>query len=418
VLSNAIDEVITPIITMKYNPDLLFSLLIVFCVLRIKHWLNLSQKLIAGLKFFVPNVNKGQYLAGPPRDPTRAWSPIDGKLKALQLSMIELDGSTIRGLVLKQLPFYQMYDTLLTLGLSVFLIHWWSAFFHCFIPEAPYSFWAKLLTVALALAAVHSEWRIIRETGFEAMECRAALFAGLTTFLMTLILLLEDSIDIMGLNLEVELERTAHHANAMLKQLSEHNSTQSIYEMIFYLKIFLSFIVAIIVVTMTIPAIRFSQTFLTLVFGSKGEVAPPKMRALLFVDYLLPIAVFFLYTPFGIPTLLVRAVTSALYGTSSSSAAWSAGEYDGQLLSIQLVAVILLVVVRLAGLRQHLQCFMDAVVKPISVEIALPSADRTVIQVPDIYSSISKPHSHNNQGIIGKLTLLPPSPNFVSCSVK
>jgi hypothetical protein len=235
------------------------------------------------------------------------------------------------------------------------------------------------------------------------MECRAAFFSGMLTFTVTLVLMLTDTLDLMGLSLESEIVRTANHANALVIQWNNQAQPYPVEQVVYFIKIGFSALVAMIAGGMTIPAVRFSQTFATLIFGAKFERAPLKMRALLWIDYIAPLVAFAVLTPFGIPGVITKTLISFLPANVASSPVLvkaadflSTPEFDSYLLGAQIFVIVALVLLRLSLLRQHLQCFMDAAVKTISIELAVPNADREGIQVT----------YHGSVSIVHLLTLL------------
>jgi hypothetical protein len=353
----------------KLNIDLLVPLLIVFGLLRFKKNFCYPQKLLSGLKFFVSNTVLSQKnLRIQPSDDNKQQetSIIDKKLKEFNVSMIELDGSFRKGSLLSSVLLYDVYDHLIFLSLSSFAVHTFSTLFHCAKPSSAYSIWGSLLVALSTVYPFRSLIRVLIMTGFKAFESRLALLVGAVS-LVGMAILLFTPVDFTGLSLNDTLWSTAIHCNALLLQLSTTAVQPQIPVMVAIIKLLLSLLTAVAAASMVIPAIRFSQSFVTLQIGAAHERASKHMRYILAIDLLFPILVAATMIPYS-PYSVVRV------------AEWERD--DGNWLALQLLAVLTMVSIRLFCMRRHLQSFMDASVKSISVEIALnDNADAKGIQV-------------------------------------
>ena len=350
----------------RVNVDLLGPLLIVFALLRLKNHYCVPLKLLSGLRFFVSNITLSQKHLRAPQSASsiKEQSIIDKKLNEFNLSMIELDGSVRKGSILSGLMMYDTYETLIYISLSSVAVHFFSSVFHCFSPTSMYSIWGTIFVTMSVILPFRALMRILFLTGFEAFESRISLIACAFIFMLSAALLF-GPLDVLGLAFDDVLSITAIHFNALLLQLSHTAPQLSEHVMVAMIKVVLSALTAMTAVGMVIPAMRFSQSFNTLLFGARYERATLKMRAMLVFDHLMPLIVAASMIPssLGIPTSL---------------------RTDGFLLAMQLTTTFLMVVVRLHCLRKHLQCFLGAIVQAISIEIATnASTDAKKIQVSD-----------------------------------
>lgn len=300
-------------------------------------------------------------------------SIIDKRLKDLELCMVEVDGTMARGQVITTLFLYDWLETLINIAVAAVLSHAWTIMFHCVAPNASYHIWSGVLSTLVLALSVHSLLKILYMTGRGAMEVKVAGLVSIMTF-TAVMMLLASSIDISGLSLTEVLNKTATHINALAFHISPQFPKMAPELMVGLLKIFISALCALTAAGMVIPAMRFSQTFFVMTMGADNERGTKAIRLLLLVDYVLPLLVALSMIPNG--GLSVIAPLFREPGTMKFTAA-----ADGYWLGAQLCLVGLLVVVRLSCLRLHLQCFLDAVVRSISVEIALAAgADSVGIQ--------------------------------------
>jgi hypothetical protein len=358
----------------KINLDLLIPLLIVCGLLRLKNLYNIPQKLLRGLRFFVPNSLISQkHLRPSPSDKSKQENDtiIDQKLDEFGLSMIELDGSTRKGSVLSEMVLYNVYDRIVYLSVSSFIIHCFSTIFHCYSPNSSYSIWGALFVAISVAVPFRVLIRILFMTGFKAFESRMALVASLVSFVVTVALLLS-SMDFTGLSLDSVFQSTAIHCNALLLHLSTAAPQPPVLTMVAILKLILSLLSAITAAGMVIPALRFSQSFCNLQFGAKYERASVRTRLWLVFDHFLPLLVALDMIPYG---LICSPFSTYIRGAPSERA-------DGFWLGVQLLMIMNMVSVRLSCIRIYLQNFLDATVKAISIEILVSNqANAKEIQV-------------------------------------
>ena len=353
----------------KVNIDLLVPLLIVFAFLRLKKHYCFPLKLLRGLRFFVSNVLLSQKHLRVPQSASSIMdqSIIHTKLQDFNLSMMELDGSIRKGTILSDVPLYDTYEMLIYLSLSSVSIHFFSICFHCYSPISIYSIWGSLFVSLSVILPFRWLIRILLMTGFAAYESRIALVVWMIALTGSASLLFGSS-DLLGLSLENTLSVTALHCNALLLQLSSTAIQPSEPVVVASIKLLFSLLTATTATGMVIPAMRFSQSFNTLIFGARYEKASVPMQALIIIDHFLPLFV----AASMIPSRLIL-----LSGKLSPRA-------DALCLSVQLFATILMVAVRMSCMKRHIQCFLDAVVRTISVEIATnTSTDVKGIQVGD-----------------------------------
>lgn len=351
----------------KVNMDLLGPLLIVFGFLRLKKYYSFPLKILKGIRFFISNTTLSQkHLRAPASASNKNQSIIDKKLEEFNLSMMEMDGSIRKGSIFHGLLLYDVYETIVYLSVCSVAMHIFSVSFHCFSPISSYSIWGSIFVAISTILPFRYLIRILLMTGFEAFESRVAVIVALITLIGSAAFLFSP-FDILKLSLDDVLANTSIHCNALLLQISPTAIQPSLPVMLAAVKLALSLLVALTALGMTIPALRFSQSFNTLLFGAKHVKAELSVQQLLVIDHFLPLLVSAIMTPqrLGFDSLSPRV--------------------DGHFLAAQLAVTALMVAIRLYSLRTHMQSFLDATVKMISVEIA--AGNRTEVMTAGIQVS-------------------------------
>ena len=343
----------------KINVDLLVPLLTVFMLVRLKKYYCFPQKLFCGLRFFVSNICLSQKHLRAPQAATKIseQSFIDGKLHEYNLSMIELDGSARKGSILSGTLLYDSYETLVYLSLSSVLVHFFSIIYHCYSPTSIYSIWGSIFVFFSVILPFRLLIRILLMTGFAAFESIVAVTVSIISFVGSATLLL-GPFDLLSDPLENVLSTVAVHCNALMLQFSSTAVQPSEPVMVAAIKIFLSFLTAMTALGMVLPALRFAQSFNTLLFGARYEKAPVPIQVLITIDHFLPLFVAASMAPHGL---------IPLSGEQSINV-------DAHRLCLQLFATMLMVAVRLSCMKRHIQCFLDVAVQTISTEMATSSS--------------------------------------------
>lgn len=357
----------------KVNVDLLGPLLIVFMLLRLKKHYSIPLKFLSGIRFFVCNsILSQKHLRIPATASSmKNQSIIDKKLQELNLSMIELDGSTRKGSIFTGLLFFDIYENLVYLSVSSVVVHFFSTLFHCYSPQSVHSIWGTIF-ISLSVALPFRNLLMMLFTGgMGFIERRVALLVALTTFLVSVIMLLSP-VELLGLSLDDVLTSTAKHCTVLLLHLSSTAWQPSVGAMVFTLKISMSLLSSLAALGMVMPALHFSQSFNIILFGEHYERGSASVRALLVVDHFLPLFVAVTMIPRGLGL-----------GALSQSA-------DGYWLAAQLAAVFLIVAVRLLCMRKLLQSYLDTVVKSISVHIARSDSTKAVRADIQVSSDIAQ----------------------------
>ena len=290
-----------------------------------------------------------------------------------------MDGSLLRGTIISKLFLYDWYDSIIHVGIAALLTHIWTMLSHCAMPLAPYHVWGSVLATLLVVLSIYSLLKVLYMTGRSAMEVKVAGIIGLMTFTLSLALLLAPmDFDLTGLSLEKVFQNTAVHFNVLALHLSSSVELWNVKLVTGLFKVSMSMWAALMASGMVIPALRHSQTFVVLMFGSAHEKGTSSIRWLLLADYFLPLVLAF--SIFLLPTIS-KLLTTSLSSSNSNINAISITPPNGTLLFFQLTLVLLLMVVRLICLRPHMQSFLDAVVRSISMEIAVGNeADKVGIQ--------------------------------------
>ena len=370
---------------MTPNAETLVPVLIIVLLMRTKQFLCWPLFFLRKLRFFVTNATRTT-LKSPITTKTVSTidasgvdntSIIEKQLKKLELSMVELDGSLLRGAIISKLFLYDWYDSIVHLGIAALLSHIWTMLSHCVMPLAPYHVWGSVLATMLIVLSIYSLLKVLYMTGRNAMEVKVAGIVGLMTFTLSLALLLAPvDFDLTGLSLENVFQSTAIHFNVLGLHISSSIPLLNVNLVTGLFKVSLSMGAALMASGMVIPALRYSQTFVVLMFGSAHEKGTPSIRWLLSLDYFLPLI---LACSIFLSPAVFKQFTTAL--STNHTDTTNITTPNGILLFFQLILVLVMMIVRLICLRPHMQSFLDAVVRSISMEIAVGNeADKVGIQ--------------------------------------
>lgn len=290
----------------------------------------------------------------------------------MELAMIETSSSIETSKLLKSQVFYGVYEVMINLAVCSFLAYGWSMAYHCAMPSAEFSCWITLLALASAAFCYQSQLQILFLTGLQARESILALRTGSVVFFVTLLSLY---FNILPVYSRATVSEMAVHVNALLAQSSVRAVQIQVDALSRLVEIGLSFFTAFLAVGMVIPAVRFTQNFHQMNFGSPYERAPLRTRILLGIDFILPLYTAVLFS--ALPDMLNKFKVVSKLSNDSNYQACSADDrecnasvvYDNALFVVQLVIVAMTVVLRVFCMRKHLQCFLDSLVKVVSMQI-------------------------------------------------
>jgi len=201
--------------------------------------------------------------------------------------------------------------------------------------------------------------QIVTMTGWRARESKMAAIAGLVTFLVSAILFY---FHVSYISQETVVA-IAQHTNALLMQLSRDISPISLKALVPAVQVALSIVAGLIATGLVIPSIRYSQAIEVMNFGARAALVSTTDKALLWIDFVLPLFVGLLFSP--LPTLAAQLLFPKYALPSGPGAA----HFDNSLLTAQLVLGFVMLVVRLLCMKKHLQCFLDSVVRVVSAHL-------------------------------------------------
>ena len=387
----------------KVKIDLILPLLIIFALQRTRNLFYFPLMILRGLKFFVTKRIIDQFM--PPKVSKNTSnsttddkisstdgdkeSVIDKMMAEMQIGMVQIDGTLRRGKLISTLLLFDSYESSVYIGISALLIHIWTSFYHCYIPSAPFSPWIVILTAVATILPCRHSLRILLLTDSSAQESQTARLVGVMVFAIVAFVLIQP-FDILGYDLDQVISSTSIHFNALFYHIFIFPAPQyNVTVIAIVIKACLAFISAVVTASMVIPAMRYSQTFYTINFGLKYEIGLLRNRMLLIVDLMFPLFIAFLMTPngiwlhlltkhiFKIESISNKELSSTTIGSNDNGDCnnsfndnLSSNMYNPYLLGLQLFAIFIMIIIRLVCMRLHMQCFMDAVVRNISVEIA------------------------------------------------
>eukprot|EP01038_Epipyxis_sp_PR26KG_P004333 gene4333-6134_t len=367
------------------NLDLLIPVAIAFILMRLRNIFNIPQKLLSGLRLFVrvsaafpaastkPKVAKDKHLSA---DLDGVF--IEESISKLQLTMIELDTSTVQKVKLLTFQlFYEIYEVLCNFAILCITSHIWSGFFHCWNPNAEYSFWSTLISFGAAVLSSQSLLQMLYLTGIRAKETQLAIVFGCITFLGVLLLVIFLPFTINSSFNESTLH-LAVHINAMLSQIEEGSTQYPIDTLQIFVQTTFAGIIGLMVSGIVLPAIRFSQLFLSMNFGSKYELVESKWKVMLWLDYILPLVVGSLFSPLSV--IIMKTISQSISQEDNNSVCDNSLEFscsDGLsntygtiLFNFQIVSVLLMILVRISTFRLYMQRFLDDSARTVAVHLS------------------------------------------------
>lgn len=348
-------------ILKEVNVDLLVPLFIVFAVLRTNKVFAIKQRLLQGLRLFIP---LSERLYTQKRVPALTTDEHDLiKTSSLQLGLIEIDLSIHKCHFISVLPFFNMYENLVNLTICVVLSHMYYSWFHCFFPEASHGFWGGMLAFGLIVIALQCQFRVLIKTDFNAFETNVGVYLGLVTVLGTFFLLQTQN-DVFEFELNKSLMEISVHVNELTRQLSHDPMQLPIDLFINVWKALFSLTFGVACGSMVIPALRFSRQV----------HLKPSTKLWIWVDQLAPVVAATILTP-SIYLHFASLGEGTCNGLSLSESNVCVGGQSNfkigadSLFSLQLTALITVVVLRICSMKPQLQVLLDATVHTVSAHI-------------------------------------------------
>ena len=330
---------------------------------------------------------------------------IDKAIAKLQLTMVEVEDTPSILHLMKSQLFYDTYDSMIYLCLSSLCAYGWSLAYSCYSPQSSSTTsycWIVLIILVLVLYSVQTLLQIVYLTGFVARETQLAWTMGAVVCALSLALFFMHCSYVS----DATAEDITIHINALVMQLDGSIvllSTDLLKPILYFA---LSILLSLIVMGLVIPAVRFASTFNKIMHGPGATLLTAYKKSMLFIDIAVPLLVAILYS--SIPELLFSSFLRNHNGGFSSSGAsmesscrpsydvtcpsvdanipnssrsdGSGYEYfESSLLIAQLVVVVIMVLVRWANLRAHLQTHLDSLVTLIAAQIVAPDVSEESI---------------------------------------
>jgi hypothetical protein len=350
--------------------------------MRIKAVYNVALRLISGLRFFTQR--RFAAISKTPKESTTPGDVIEKSIAQLNLTMIELDDSMATKYVLRTQLFYDMFEAMVNLGLGSMLAYAWSMGFHCVVPTAESSCWVVLIMVALALFSFQCLLQILVMTGWRAKETKFAIIIGFAVFLVSMAQFLAGYAYVDA----ATVTAVAVHINALLLQISPSISAINLNVLVPLVEVAISGGFALVVSGLVIPALRYSQAVETLVFGTRAELTSGTYKTLLWLDFFLPLAVGLAFSPlpelayhqFFSSGVRVCAPDADVPGTCTNIDMYSVSVFSNGLMTAQLLLAAAMLTLRVICMKKHMQCFLDSVVRLVSVHLMAGGAGQSVDQ--------------------------------------
>lgn len=341
------------------NYDLVIPVFIVFVVLRTKSHYNVAQRLLHGVRY---------YVHVPSEDTNDKDTTFEGNIKRLQLAQTQFDSSSKESsrFLTMQLC-YPPYETSVYLTVCTTLAYIVSTTYHLIHENEEYSCWIVLMIWAMLFYHLHSSIQILYLTGMAVLETNIAMMVGFLSFALVFGTLLLSPLAAIS---EI-MQGLTIHTIALFMQISPAMAELSTFQssMTTALNICISGVVGLVAMGTVIPIMRFSHTFVLMMFGRDQPHHPPAtlaIKILLMADYLLSLVVALL---FGAPLLYDHYPSQcrSMYGRSNTCA----DPTVSTLHTMQFWSLLILLFARLGAMKAHLQSLVDTPVFAVAAQVCL-----------------------------------------------
>lgn len=336
--------------------------------MRTKSAFNIAMRFLSGLRFFTQQ--RYAAISKAPKENPTPNDILEKSIAQLNLTMIELDDTLASRYILSTQLFFDIFEVMVNLGIGALMSYAWAMGYHCAVPTAIPSCWVVLLLVAFAAFTFQCLLQIVTMTGWRARESKLAGIAGLATFLVCAILFY---FDLSYVNKDTVVA-IAQHVNALLMQLSRDIVPMSLTALAPAVMVALSMFAGLLAAGLVIPAIRYSQAIEVMNFGARSALVSSSEKALMWLDFVLPAFVAVLFSP--LPLFLLQK----LFPHAALTSGAGAEVFTNTLLTVQLAAGGMMLLVRMLCMKKHLQCFLDSVVRVVSAHLIAAGAGQVLDQ--------------------------------------
>jgi hypothetical protein len=361
----------------KVNWDLLVPFIIIFILMR----LDVQQRLLTGLRFFIDSAHK-VYLMRTLPPTTELHTEAVAAFRPLQYSLLEVDMTFQKKHLIQNLPFFAFYKIVALVGAATALVHIWYESYHCVVPQAQHVSWGIFLAVSLLMLALQCQMNILLLTGLKVFESKASFFTGLLMFVVSAVLLnLFD--EFMGFKVTSTVDDMAIHINVLLMQMSAKPFRVPHLILSQVLKLVVASMFGIITAALVVPILRFSQMFITVHFGVESKTTPMMTKFLLWIDLFGPLALAIALCPMTW-NFVTRVLPPAFHthhflclhlNEQFCSDVNVAIEPVAQI--VQIVLVTVLVSVRLWLVKPYVQIMLDGTARMVLALIRVKAVNET-----------------------------------------
>lgn len=281
----------------------------------------------------------------------------DQRLSSLGLCIVKLEPTLFKKQILIKQIFYPNYEMLVELAVWMTSAHVLHSCYNCWnagairIGESVplHSFYSIIPIIFALIYSIRAPLQIVYLTGWRAIETKLAVFVGVIAFSVTL-LLFRTNMDPLNYNFQTLINDSAVHLQSVLMTVSKTPPKISNSFLTLSMHFALSTVIAALSTGLVLPALRFSQTFLTIVLAPTGAISYKLLAA---IEQLYPLA-----------------LAVVLYPSLEIDAAF------------KLAAAFGFVLVKICNARVHLQSFLDTVTHSVSIvpEGVLIAADPQIAQ--------------------------------------
>ena len=332
------------------NVSLLIPVLSLFVLQRLRGVLSVPLTYLSGLRCCLPQRST---LTGFDWTRLTDSAPQEPKLKSLGLCLLTLNSTFFKRFTVTNQLLYANYEMLLELGVWAVLVYLVTSLYNCASSGGVYSslhtMYSFLPAMVALLYAVRVPLQVAYLTGWRAVETKIAVVVGCATFVTTIALLFLE-VDPLMLGFSSIAHDEGLHLKALSLTVLRKPMTVSAGAWAAVTQVVIAILLALVVAGMALPALRFSQTFLSIIVSPTTRAST---KALTVLELLFP-------------AVLIVALSGWVGAVASE---------DASLIKVGLTA--LYVIIKLANSRAHLQAFLDtAAHSALLLPLNFPVEDR------------------------------------------
>lgn len=346
---------------------------------------SLPVSLLHGLRLFVikhfQNVPKSAPKKSSDND-KEDEIPVEQLFTESDISMTEIDATKPESIEsIKSQYYHSFLEIILYFAILAIFSHLTSSITQSLLalPASESFNWTWFVLVCTLLFSFQSQLLLLLGNGWKEGEVQLAFTIGLIFFLVTSALSFFFRFSTFT---SLTLSHIILHAKAMLMQFSSTVPIPSDALFALIIRVLINGGLALLAVTLALPALRFTLTFHKMTLGRSFEKVGQPWTTICSLEFVLPFFIVILFSP-GINHIVAMqlnsATSEALCHTSESepqtcSADSSFITAHSPLLYVQIGSVVLFLLLKCLTFKKHMQSFLD-----FSIETSA-----LVVMVPDI----------------------------------